>query len=575
MKRNLCFIILFCVFGATIAFPQKEMPQPISQIPEEVEPFKIKRGSSFSASGSHPKPVVAENLPDIGRDKVVADFSQAIAIIRKNHVNGKTIDLNEVTKSSIDGMLRTLDPHSNYFDSVEYQNLLEEQRSEYFGIGASIANYVRNGETNTFILATFPGSPAAKGNLRFGDKILAVNGENMSGKTSDIVRDKIRGRSGTVVRMSIERADTRAVETIELRRNRVPQPSIPDAYLLRPGIGYVDLTSGFNFTTFDELDASMKELHRQGMTSMILDLRGNTGGILDQAVKVAEKFLPAGTVIVTQRGRFRIDLREWKSNNKSAETMPLVVLVDEASASASEVVAGALQDYDRALIIGEKTFGKGLVQSVINLPYGSGLTLTTAKYYTPSGRSIQRDYSKVNLYDYFNHRNGGAEPDKNRFEARTVTNRKVFGGDGIMPDETVKNADLNETQISLLDPMFFFTREVASGRVKGFERYKITGRSQYGQRLKRDDFPVTESLLTAFRQFVEKDPSWKISARLTRDEATFIKLRLRFNLVIAGFGTVSANQVLTEEDPQIAKAVEALPRAQQLALAASKTRMQK
>jgi carboxyl-terminal processing protease len=260
------------------------------------------------------------------------------------------------------------------------------------------------------------------------------------------------------VRLTIERADTKRIETVELKRSRVPQPSLPDAYLLRAGVGYIDLTEGFNYTTAEELKAALKELHAQGMKSLILDLRGNPGGILDQAVKVTEKFLPAGSQIVTQRGRFRIDNRTWNSADKNAETMPLVVLVNEQSASASEIVAGALQDYDRAIIVGEKTFGKGLVQSVINLPYGSGLTLTTARYFTPSGRSIQRDYENSGLYEYFNHKTSLSEQEKNKPLARTVTGRKVFGGDGILPDETVKTAKLTATEISLLDPIFFLQR---------------------------------------------------------------------------------------------------------------------
>ena len=169
----------------------------------------------------------------------------------------------------------------------------------------------------------------------------------------------MRGKKGTIARLTIERAANGKLETVEIRRNRVPQPSIPDAYMIRQGIGYVDMSEGFNYTTLDELNVALTELHKQGMTSLILDLRENPGGILDQAVGVAEKFLPAGSTIVTQRGRFKIDSRIWTSKNPKPENLPLVVLVNEGSASASEIVAGAMQDYDRALIIGEKTFGKG------------------------------------------------------------------------------------------------------------------------------------------------------------------------------------------------------------------------
>ena len=570
MRRIFSGLLAILLVNVTLVFPQSKQ-KDVSQLPE-VEPFKITRGSSFSASVPN-KSGFSAKAEIIGNGKISQDFSDALEIIRNNHINGKQIDYNELTKYSISSMLRTLDPHSNYFDSAEYQDLLTDQRSEYFGIGATIVNYKNAGVYDTFVTSVFPDSPAFRAGLRFGDKITAVGGEKVAGKNSGIVRDKVRGRKGTIARLTIERAGTRQIEIIEIRRNRVAQPSIPDAYLLRQGIGYIDLSEGFNYTTVDELNVVLADLHDQGMTSLILDLRDNPGGILDQAVKVAEKFLPAGSTIVTQRGRFKIDNRTWTSKNTKPENLPLVVLVDDGSASASEIVAGAMQDYDRALVIGEKTFGKGLVQSVINLPYGSGLTLTTAKYYTPSGRSIQRDYSSGSLYDYFNHKASLSEKDKNNFAARTITGRKVFGGDGITPDETVKNQTLNQTEIALLDPLFFFSRELISGRIKGFENYKINGQIQYGSRIRPSDFPITDELLTTFKNFAVKD--WKFKQDEIETEKAFIKLRLRFNLATATFGNVAANQVLIEDDPQVAKAVEALPRAGQLALSARKSLQKK
>ena len=572
MRRIFSVSLLFLLVNVSLVFPQSEH-KTVSQLPE-VEPFKITRGSSFSASipnknGQNP----SVNVGQISNNNISQDVSDALEIIRKNYVGGKQIDYNELTKSSISSMLRTLDPHSNYFDSAEYQDLLTDQRSEYFGIGATIVNYKKDDVYETFVTSVFPDSPAFRAGLRFGDKIAAVNEEKVSGKNSSFVRDKVRGKKGTIARLTIERAATNKTEIIEIRRNRVAQPSIPDAYLIRQGIGYIDLSEGFNYTTVDELNVALADLHEQGMTSLILDLRDNPGGILDQAVGVAEKFLPAGSTIVTQRGRFKIDNRIWTSKNNKPENLPLIVLVDDGSASASEIVAGAMQDYDRALIIGEKTFGKGLVQSVINLPYGSGLTLTTAKYYTPSGRSIQRDYSSGSLYDYFNHKVSLSEKDKNDFAARTVTGRKIFGGDGITPDEVVKNATMNQTEIALLDPLFFFSRELANGRIKGFESYKSNGQIQYGSRIRPSDFLISDEVLAIFSNFAVKD--WKVSKGEIETEKAFIKLRLRFNLASAAFGNVAANQVLIEDDPQIAKAVEALPRAGQLALSARKSLQKK
>ncbi len=567
MRRNLFYFPLIIVFGALSVFAQQKA---VSQLPE-IEPFKITRGTSFSAS----VPQVNGNAPiksnQLLESRVTEDFADALEIIRRNYVDGKRVDFNDLTKSSLSAMLRSLDPHSNYFDSAEYEELLTDQQSEYYGIGATIVNYQKSAQIDTFVTSTFPDAPAFRAGLRFGDKIIQVNGEAVSGKSSAYVRDKVRGKKGTIVRLTVERAETLKVETVEIRRNRVPQPSIPDAYLLRQGIGYIDLSEGFNYTTLEELNVALNDLREQGMTSLILDLRENPGGILEQSVRIAEKFLPAGTTIVTQRGRFPIDNRTWKSNNKAAENFPLVVLVNEGSASASEIVAGALQDYDRALIVGENTFGKGLVQSVINLPYGSGLTLTTAKYYTPSGRSIQRDYSNGNLYDYYNHKVALSEKEKNSFASKTVTGRKIFGGDGITPDEIVKNSELNQTQIALVDPIFFFARELASGKLRGFENYKISGQIKFGHRVRPSDFPVSDELFAAFKNFVAANPDWKTLNKKIEAEKSYIKSRLRFNLTIAAFGSVAANQILIEEDLQVAKAVEVLPRAEQLASAARKS----
>jgi len=559
------FVFLFFVVSASLVFSQKREKTAL-QLPE-VEPFSINIGKSFAASSSHSKTL--SNRTD--RYVIAEDFTDALEIIRNNHVGGKKNDYNRLTKTSISVLLRTLDPHSNYFDSTDYEELLTDQQSEYFGIGATIVNFEKTGEIDTYIVSTFPDSTANRAQLKFGDKILAVNGEKVSGKDSGIVRDKVRGRQGSIVRLTIERAETKRIETIEVKRNRVPQPSLPDAYILRPGIGYIDLSNGFNYTTADELSVALKELHAQGMNSLILDLRDNPGGILDQSVKVAEKFLPIGSTIVAQRGRYRIDNRVWNSANKSAENLPLVVLVNENSASASEIVAGALQDHDRALIIGEKTFGKGLVQSIINLPYGSGLTLTTARYFTPSGRSIQRDYQHTDSYDYFNHKVNLSEQEKNKTATKTANGRKVFGGDGISPDETVKRTNLTSQQIQMLDSLFFFARELVNGRIRGFENYKSQNISNpYGQRVKPTDAPVTDELFAAYASFMEQDISRKKAMPNFVKERNFIKLRLRHNLIMAYYGSVSANQVLIQEDSQVGKAVEVLPSARLLAVTARK-----
>lgn len=569
MRRKF-FTALFILLCVTLSGVAQQSFKPAKQVSnQEIEPFGISRGKSFSLSTAK-KPVndsFTEANQAIKQDLIKEDFSEALNIIRNSYVDAKRIDYNELTKSSITAMLRTLDPHSGFFDKNEFQEMLSEQRSEYSGIGASIANYTVDEKTDTYITATYPESPAFRAGLRFGDKIVSVNGEQTGEKDSAEVREKIRGAKGTIVRLMVEKGDTKRLVSVEIRRNLVPQPSIPDAYMLRQGIGYIALTGGFNYTTSDELDVALSELHKQGMTSLVLDLRDNPGGIVEQAVKVAEKFLPPGQVVLTQKARFEIDNRTWKTNNRNPETMPLVVLVDGGTASASEIVGGALQDYDRALIVGENTFGKGLVQSVLTLPTGAGLTLTTAKYYTPSGRLIQRDYEHGNLYDYYR-RTEKVVDKKNA--AKTVTGRTVYGGDGITPDEIVKNPLIGDNLLNFSDAMFFFTRDVANGKITGFENYAIGRQIQFGHRVRPSDFPVTEQFISAFQKFVANNRKWAdLSTQITINKK-FIGTRLRVNLATAAFGSVASDQVLVENDMQVAKSVETLPRAQSLALTARK-----
>jgi carboxyl-terminal processing protease len=299
------------------------------------------------------------------------DFKEALAVIQNNYVDGNKLDYNNVYKSSMTGMLRTLDPHSGYWDREEFEELKTDQRSEYFGIGATIVNYTMGDSVDTYITATFAHSPAWQGGLRYGDRIEAVDGVSMHGKTSAEVRDKIRGPRGSHVKVTVTRADTSKVETVEIVRDAVPQPSVPDYYFIRPGVGYIDMTRGFNYDTFDGLQDALERLHQHGLNSLVLDLRGNPGGFLDSAIRVASAFLPEGQVILTQKGRNGLGDHVYRSDNPRPDRTPLVILVNDYTASASEIVAGAMQDHDRALIVGQTSFGKGLVQSIINLPEGA------------------------------------------------------------------------------------------------------------------------------------------------------------------------------------------------------------
>src|SRR6266851_4472700 len=517
------------------------------------------------------------HAPSNATAAVQQDFNEALSIIQERYIDGKKLDFNNVYKSSIIGMLRTLDPHSNYFDKEEFDEMKTDQRSEYFGIGASIQNYSIGEDIDTYIAATFQGSPAARAGLRFGDRIDAVDGTSMHAKSSAEVRDKIRGPRGTQVKLSLTRANTGKAEMVEIIRDAVPQPSVPDAYMIRPGVGYIDMTRGFNYDTADGLQSALDFLHARGMNSLVLDLRNNPGGFLEQAIHVAETFLPSGQLILTQQGRNGMNDHEYKSRNPDPDRTPLVILVNEFTASASEIVAGAMQDHDRALIVGQTSFGKGLVQSIIPLEYGAGLTLTSAKYYTPSGRLIQRDYSDGGFYKYIYRggtlRDPSSQNKPNGPASRTDTGRPVFGGGGIAPDEMVKQDNFTSTQLRLRNPLFLFAREVVTGRVAGLEKYKVDRTIEFGHDLEPADFPISEAVYKAFKDYVVGDANWKSLTPVLDRNRSYIETQLRTSLATAAYGTVTAVQVVTKADPQVAKAIEVVPRARDLAMAAMRARM--
>lgn len=558
LKKVICAAGLVCSIGVQLGFGQDRQHAPALSASD---PFSLAPGSSFSASGTLP----AGEARSRRWAALSSDLSEAMSLIAKNHVTGERLSSDVLTGSAITSMLHALDPHSNYYDPAEFQELLGEHESEYTGTGSSIAGFERDGRIETYVVSTFPDSPAAKAKLRFGDRILAVDGQGVSGRSPDVVRDLVRGKRGTVVRLTIERPNGGAVETVEMKRDRVHEPAVPKGFLLKGSTGYIDLTNGFSNATFAEFETAFAELKRQGMTSLVLDLRGNGGGILDQAVKVAEKFLPAGSTIVSQRGRYADDTRTWRSGKARHESLPLVLLVDESTASASEVLAGALQDNDRALILGRKTFGKGLVQNVLNLPEGAGLTLTAARYYTPTGRSIQRDYADTGLYDYYNHRT--AEIDKPVYAAKTITKRVVYGGDGITPDETVTGGYLNRDRIALLDPIFFFSVGVYGRRAM---EPAALAPATHRDPAAPEAFPVDEELLRQFEGFVKQE--WAGLYSLAGKEKSFVKRMLAYYLSMGTRGPESAARARVESDIQVQQAISALPQSAQLAAAAAHAR---
>jgi carboxyl-terminal processing protease len=528
-------------------------------------------GTERNATGANTTGRPAPSAPAIK-----SDLAEALAVIQSNHIDGRKLDYNSIFKSSITGMLGVLDPHSTYFDPIEYASFRTEQRSEYFGIGATIEDLREGSDVNTFIRATFPESPAARAGLRFGDRIVAVDGTSMKGKTYPEVRKFLLGARGTTVKVTVLHAASKTEETVNIIRDAVSLPSIAQAYMLRQGVGYVAMTGGFNLTTADEFEQALKYLHSKGMNMLVLDLRGNRGGLLIQAVRVANTFLQRGQMIVSQKGRYRDSSQSYAAVNENPDNVAVVVLVNGDTASAAEIVAGALQDHDRALIVGETTFGKGLVQFPFQLDYDSALLLTIAKYFTPSGRLIQRDYSNGGYNYYFP---GGLAGERNNQpapqtgpESHTDTGRAVYGGGGIAPDESVKPGTISGAERHLRDVLFAFSLELVTGRVQGFDAYKVQRAIEFDHELVAEDYPVTDALFKEVKKFAVNKPMFKVTPDQLDKSRSYAERQLRYNILSAAYGFRTATQIFNDADPQVARAVDAMPRARELALAASRAR---
>jgi carboxyl-terminal processing protease len=426
--------------------------------------------------------------------------------------------------------------------------------------------------------------------LKYGDRILEVDGKNARDWTSEQVSKNVRGSLGDPVTIKVERAGSEAPLYFTIVRDAVPLPTIRNAYMIRPGTGYIGLTGGFQRSSDDELAKAMKRLEEQGMRQLVLDLRGNPGGLLDQAIDVASEFLPRGQVVVSVKGRTEYsDPIVYKSTGSEPATVPLVILINRNSASASEIVAGAIQDHGRGLIVGETSFGKGLVQRIFQLPFNTGLTLTTARYYTPYGRSLQRDYSSGSIYDYYT-RHDSAEnqtpatprnlesplalasptPHPHTGPAvQTAAGRVFYGGGGITPDIEVKEPANTPMRLRIAEAAFHFTRQLAAGIVPGLESYRIE-KVLYGKNARVTDFPTTDRVVEAFRNFVRTQPDFQVTPAQIDEDLDFAKLRLRQEIVTAAFSNDAGARILLDSDVQVLRALDALPDAKRLADSAAR-----
>ena len=545
-------ILLAAIFGGTVGSGRK---------------FR-----SFTSSGFTGSPRVL--------DEIEKDYNEAIATITQNYSGD--IDHEKATQAAIQGMLSTLDPHSAYFPYSEFKKLKEDQDSRFYGIGVTIVKH----PDGVYVQSAVDGTPAAKLGVRYGDRILEVDGKDAREWTSEQVSKNVRGALGDPVTIKVERAGSEAPIYFTIVRDAVPLPTIRNAYMIRPGTGYIGLTGGFQRSSDEELSKAMKRLQEQGMRQLILDLRGNPGGLLDQAIDVASEFLPRGQTVVSVKGRTEYsEPIVYKSTGSDPATLPLVILINRNSASASEIVAGAIQDHGRGLIVGETSFGKGLVQRIFQLPFQTGLTLTTARYYTPYGRSLQRDYSSGSLYDYYMRYEAEnpqppnvprnietplpvasptPQPPHTGAPVETAVGRVFYGGGGITPDIEVKEPVYTPQRARIAEAAFQFTRHLAAGVVPGFESYRIE-KVQYGKTAKPADYPITDRVLEAFRNFVRTKPQFHVQPAWIDEELDFAKLRLRQEIITAAFSNDAGARVSLESDLQVLRALEALPDAKRLA----------
>ena len=497
-------------------------------------------------------------------DRIVADYREALDVIGENY--GGKADRENVSDKSIQGMLWSLDPHSSFFTREEFQRLSQEQASQFYGIGVSILQH-RDG---VYVQSIVPGTPAEAAGLRYGDRIAEVDGKDASEWTSGEVSKNVRGERGTTVKMKVERANASAPLYFDIVRGGVPLPSIRNYFMLPNGVGYIGLTGGFQETTAEELNEALSDLDKQGMKSLILDLRNNPGGILEQAVAVVSKFVPSDQTVVSVKGRDGQSVsRDLKSSGRDVEKVPLVVMMNGGSASASEIVAGAIQDYGRGVVVGTDSFGKGLVQRVFRLPYGTGLTLTTARYYTPFGRSLQRDYSSGSIYDYYTHHDEEADaeavfgPKPAGVPVTLPDGRTLFGGRGIEPDIKAKAPEFNTQRARINDAAFYFVRQLVAGKIGGFETYKVERQSQ-ARSIQPGSLPVTERLFEAFRQSTLSNRDSGLTAENIVADLDYARIRLRQELATANYSNEAGIQVLLETDPQIIKATESMAVARNL-----------
>jgi len=468
----------------------------------------------------------------------IKKFTQVYEAVEANFANKVDPD-HLVYRGAIPTMLRTLDPHSNFFDPKAYALLREGQSGHYFGVGMFVG---ATPEGHVAVIYPFEGSPAFRAGLHPGDELIAVNDTNTEHSTVTQVSSMLKGPRGTPVTITARRLGTPQPLHFSVIRDNVPRGSVNHAFWVKPGIAYIKVEA-FNETTSHEVDQALAHFGENEIEGLILDLRDNGGGLVQESVNVADRFLKKGQLVVSHHGRMSNETKFVAKHGERGREYPIVVLVNRNTASASEILSGALQDHDRAWIFGESTFGKGLVQAPFPLSGNSALLLTIAKYYTPSGRLIQRDYANQGLYEYLS-RNQGHNNLKDM--KKTDSGRVVFGGDGITPDEKYEVAKLTLLEAKL----------ESQGRLAYF-LYSPEFFAHHDAKLAKDWKP-DDQVMEDFRAFIAKKGVVFTPADFERDRPR-IQERLREQLFITAYSKEESERMGLQNDPEIHKAVESLP----------------
>jgi carboxyl-terminal processing protease len=488
------------------------------------------------------------------RDSLKA-FTNVYALVEQNYaepIKGDKADT-VIYDGAIPGMLRVLDPHSSFYDPKSYAKMREDQHGRYYGVGMVIQQQM----TKIYVVNPYEGSPSYKAGIHPGDVIASVDGKSTDGMTSDLVAKALKGPKGTHVTITTTRDGQSKPLTFDLIRDEIPNPSVDLKYEIRPGVGYIHLKQ-FQETTAKEVEEAVNGFG--DLKGLVFDLRGNPGGLLNQAVEVCDHMLTKGQTIVSQRGRAYPPQEYTATHGNGGRTFPIVVLVNRGTASAAEIVSGALQDHDRGLIVGETTFGKGLVQTVYNLSENTGLALTTYHYYTPSGRLIQRDYNGVSLYDYYNHANALPADNTNKEVKLTDAGRTVYGGGGITPDVKIEAPKANNFTDTLLSPVhdsfFHFAPHYLANHTVD------------------KDFKVDDAVIAEFKDFLKSQDVTFTDQDFT-SQMDWIKTNIKAKIFSVQFGMQQELRTRADWDPMIQKAITYLPQAQALEDTAHKVLAQK